>query len=124
MPYVTVRYGHSVVLFRDDHDKARAFGKQLQETVARNLDCPEGGGDLAPTDVDVSFATAGMHDLQAKDVVVTIMANHFETRAENADERLQAIAQEVRDWLKLPTGMTIGFWLLMPESVWLDFTEP
>lgn len=90
----------------------------LQRLAVKYLAVEDPGGDLFEDDIDVTFTEPGQYDRQKKDVVITIKANYFATRARQRTERLASFKEEALASGAFHRDTTVGFWLLLPLSAW------
>ncbi|MGV9408805.1 hypothetical protein ACWDOP_02730 [Nocardia sp. NPDC003693] len=112
MPLVEVVYAPHV-----PESALRKLGDVLPHLVSLAVECPEEpyDGDLQPGDVEVRFRALGPYDRCGLDVVVEIRSKFFPSRAENRQERVD----ELHENLEKATGLDdFGIYLSMPVAAW------
>ncbi len=110
MPLALLRYRQSVT-----DDVLEHLIAAIPVAIAAAFDCEDDGGDLSPKDIEVEVAPVGPKDVNAYDVCITVLANHFPSRDANHEERrllMQAMLAEY-----VPKGLKAYLWtLLIPAS--------
>jgi hypothetical protein len=112
MPLVDVTHGPLVT-----DDQIALLAQVLPHAVSVALECPEEpyDGTLRPGDVEVRFRPRGRHDVSSLDVVVEIRSKWFSSRAENRQERCDAICRALVEVLG---SLGVGIYLSLPVAAW------
>ncbi|MFM9443705.1 hypothetical protein [Streptomyces acidiscabies] len=98
-------------------DTLRALGSVLPHLVSVAVECPEEpyDGELRPGDVELRFRSLGLYDRGGLDVVIEVRSKWFESRAENRQERVDALHSQIA----AATGLEdFGVYLSLPVAAW------
>lgn len=89
----------------------------LPHAVSAAVECPEEpyDHDLQPGDVELRFRSLGPHDSSGLDVCVEIRSKWFASRAENRQERCDAVLRAVTDAIG---PLSVGVYLSLPAAAW------
>lgn len=112
MPIVEVMLGRGV-----SGGQVADLAAVLPHAVSTAVECPEEpyDGRLEPGDVELRFRSLGHHDSSGLDVTIEVRSKWFASRAENKQERCDAI----RDAVTAALGpVTVGVYLMLPVAAW------
>ncbi|MBF6331013.1 hypothetical protein [Nocardia transvalensis] len=112
MPLIDVTYSPEV-----PEDMLRELAKQLPHLVSVAVECPEEPYDrnLKPGDAEIRFRQASPFDSQGLDVVIEIKSKWFASRADNRQERVEQLHEDIEKALGLDN---FGVYLSMPVAAW------
>ncbi len=121
MPLIDITCGPCIT----DASRAR-LAEILPHAVSLAVQCADEPYDhhLQPGDVLIRFHDVGPFDRFDIDALVEVKSKWFGDRAENRDQRAQAIHDAVRNALE--DGQTAGVYLTLPVAAWdqSDYEAP
>lgn len=112
MPIIEVTHRRSV-----SDDQISVLAAVLPHAVSTAVACLDEpyDGQLRPGDVELRFRSLGPHDSSGLDVTIEIRSKWFASRAENRQERCDAILAAVTDALG---PLEVGVYLMLPVAAW------
>ncbi|CAB4766277.1 unannotated protein [freshwater metagenome] len=112
MPIVEVMLGQGV-----SDCQVADLAAVLPHAVSTAVECPEEpyDGRLGPGDVELRFRSLGPHDSSGLDVTIEIRSKWFASRAENRQQRCDAVLAAVTDVLN---PLRVGVYLMLPVAAW------
>lgn len=112
MPIIEVTLGPNM-----GDDQIADLAVTLPHAVSIAVECPEEryDGELGPGDVELRFRSLGPRDSSRLDVCIEIRSKWFASRAENRQERCDAVLAAVTDVLG---PLKVGVYLMLPVAAW------
>ena len=112
MPIIEVMLSRTVT-----DDQISGLAAVLPHAVSTAVACPEEpyDGRLGPGDVELRFRSLGPHDSSGLDVTIEVRSKWFASRAENRQERCDAIVAAVTAALG---PLEVGAYLMLPVAAW------
>ena len=112
MPIIEVTLSRTVT-----DDQISGLAAMLPHAVSTAVACPEEPYDdrLGPGDVELRFRALGPHDSSGLDVTIEVRSKWFASRAENRQERCDAILAAVTAALG---RLEVGVHLMLPVAAW------
>lgn len=111
-PLVDVTFGPRV-----EEEQIALLAEVLPHAVSAAVECPEEpyDGSLRVGDVEVRFRARGPLDVGELDLLIEVRSKWFASRADNRQERCDAICRAVLDAVG---PIQVGIYLSLPVAAW------